>query len=181
MSIEGVTRGTKPAIDYADDRRGVSPASPSANAGEPAAPDKDAARARRDRLLRFGLPLLVITVLLVGWEAIVIVNDIPQYILPKPDVVATTIVSDWPILGPALVNTLIITFAALALATVGGVLIAIALTQSRIIEYSFFPIAVVLQVTPIVAIFPLINIYVENIFAKLLLCAWIGKNATIHA
>ena len=137
------------------------------------APDREAARRRWDRVLRFGLPALVVLAFLVGWDLIVVLNDIPPYILPRPGVVASTLVSDWPVLGPALVNTLIITLAALTLATVGGVALSIALTQSRIVEYSFFPIAVVLQVTPIVAIFPLINIYVENIFAKLLLCAWI--------
>lgn len=130
-------------------------------------------RERRDRVLRVALPVAVLTALLLGWEALVIAYAIPTYILPPPHLVATTLVKDWGTLLPSLVNTLTITLGALALATLGGVLIAIALTQSRIIEYSFFPIAVVLQVTPIVAIFPLINIYVENTYAKLLLCAWI--------
>ncbi len=138
-----------------------------------AAPNREAARQRREKALRIGLPLLVLAAFLIGWDLIVTVNEIPEYILPRPQVVAETLVSDWPVLGPALLNTLMITLAALFLATVGGVALSIALTQSRIVEYSFFPIAVVLQVTPIVAIFPLINIYVGNIFAKLLLCAWI--------
>jgi len=137
------------------------------------APDREAARQRRERFLRFGLPLLVVVAVVVGWDLIVVINEIPHYILPRPLTVLTTLWADWPILGPALANTLTITLAALFLATAGGVLIAIALTQSRILEYSLFPIAVVLQVTPIVAIFPLINIYVANIFAKLLLCAFI--------
>ncbi|WMS45145.1 ABC transporter permease [Acuticoccus sp. MNP-M23] len=124
-------------------------------------------------MLKIGLPLLVLAAFLIGWDMLVTINEIPQYILPRPQVVAQTLVTDWPILGPALLNTLMITLAALMLATLGGVALSIALTQSRIVEYSFFPIAVVLQVTPIVAIFPLINIYVGNIFAKLLLCAWI--------
>ncbi len=128
---------------------------------------------RNDTFLKVALPLLVVTLLVLGWDLVVLINDIPQYILPRPVNVASTIWSDWEILGPALVNTLTITLAALFLATVGGVAIAIGLTQSRIVEFSFFPIAVVLQVTPIVAIFPLINIYVPNIYAKLLLCAWI--------
>ena len=156
-------------VERMPDERQAEPA----RASEAPAPDREAIRRRWDRVLRFGLPALVVLAFLVGWDLIVVLNDIPAYILPRPGVVASTLVSDWPVLGPALVNTLIITLAALTLATVGGVALSIALTQSRIVEYSFFPIAVVLQVTPIVAIFPLINIYVENIFAKLLLCAWI--------
>ena len=60
-----------------------------------------------------------------------------------------------------------------ALAVVGGVGLAVLFAQSKWVEMSFFPFAIVLQVTPIVAIFPLINIYVDNQTAKLLLCAWI--------
>jgi NitT/TauT family transport system permease protein len=67
----------------------------------------------------------------------------------------------------------VITGLALTVATLGGVLLAVLFAQSRLVEYSLFPIAVVLQVTPIVAVFPLINIYVENTVAKLLICAWI--------
>ncbi|WP_108663418.1 ABC transporter permease [Acuticoccus kandeliae] len=130
-------------------------------------------RQRRDKRLRVGLPLVVLATLVLLWDALVVLNGIPTYILPRPWLVLATIVTDWPVLGPSLFNTLSITLLALLLATVGGVLLAIALTQSRIVEYSFFPIAVVLQVTPIVAIFPLINIYVGNDLAKILLCAWI--------
>lgn len=128
---------------------------------------------RADRWLRFVLPLIVLLAVLIGWDLTVRLNEIPPYILPGPIPVFQTLYTDWSVLGPSLINTLTITLLSLALATIGGVLLSIALTQSRIVEYSFFPIAVVLQVTPIVAIFPLINIYVPNIFAKLLLCAWI--------
>jgi len=132
-----------------------------------------ARRERRDRALRIGLPILVLATHPVAWDLVVVLNEIPSYILPRPGLVLSTIWTDWSVLGPSLFNTLTITLLALAFATVGGVLISIALTQSRIVEYSFFPIAVVLQVTPIVAIFPLINIYVASVVAKLLICAWI--------
>lgn len=141
--------------------------------GAAAAPTARQRAERRDRWLRIGLPILVCVVLLAGWDLIVVLNDIPHYILPRPGLVLSTLVSDWPVLGPSLGNTLIITMGALFLATVGGVLLAVGLAQSRVVEYSLSPIAVVLQVTPIVAVFPLINIYIANVFAKLLLCAWI--------
>lgn len=144
-----------------------------ADAAPISGPNKEDARIRRDRFLKYGLPVAVIIGLIALWAATVKINEIPHYILPGPDLVGATLVADWPILAPALINTLIITMAALFFATTGGVLLAIALTQSRIVEYSFSPIAVALQVTPIVAIFPLINIYVDNIFAKLVICGWI--------
>jgi NitT/TauT family transport system permease protein len=77
------------------------------------------------------------------------------------------------LLFSSLLNTLKITFLSLALAVVGGVGLSVLFTQSKWVEMSLFPFAIVLQVTPIVAIFPLINIYVDNQTAKLLLCAWI--------
>lgn len=139
----------------------------------PTAGPKERRRAAIDKTLKLTLPLVVLGALLFAWDSYVTANSVPAYILPRPGVVIDTLLADWGILWPALQNTLIITFGALGFATVGGVLLAIAFTQSRLVEYSLFPIAVVFQVTPIVAIFPLINIYVENIYAKLFLCAWI--------
>ncbi|MEM6846572.1 MAG: ABC transporter permease [Pseudomonadota bacterium] len=128
---------------------------------------------RLDAFLRIALPTAVIAGLIYLWQDYVTTNNVPHYILPSPARVLDALVEDRAMLLSGLVNTLVITFGALFLAVTLGVAIAIALTQSRLVEYSIFPIAVVLQVTPIVAVFPLINIYVENIYAKLLLCAWI--------
>ena len=128
---------------------------------------------RLDAFLRIALPTAVIGGLIYLWQDYVTTNNVPHYILPSPAQVLDALIEDRAMLLGGLVNTLIITFGALFLAVTLGVAIAIALTQSRLIEYSIFPIAVVLQVTPIVAVFPLINIYVDNVFAKLLLCAWI--------
>jgi NitT/TauT family transport system permease protein len=58
-------------------------------------------------------------------------------------------------------------------ATVGGVTLAILFTTSKWVEISFFPFAVILQVTPIISIAPLILIYVDNVYLALLICAWI--------
>ena len=61
----------------------------------------------------------------------------------------------------------------LALAVVGGVLLAMVFALSKWVELSLFPFAIVLQVTPIVAIAPLILIFIDSTTAALLLCAWI--------
>ena len=118
-------------------------------------------------------PLAIGVIVLVLWELLVRVKEIPYYILPGPLLVVTTLVRDWGTLYPSLIVTLAIASAALFVATVAGVLIAILFTQARWIERSLFPYAVILQVTPIVAIAPLIIIWVKNIPVALLICAWI--------
>jgi len=79
--------------------------------------------------------------------------------------------------GPSLVGslwvTLRVTLAALAAAALFGGAIALLFSRSRILELSLFPYAVILQVTPIVAIAPLIIIWVRQPFLALLVCAWI--------
>jgi NitT/TauT family transport system permease protein len=66
-----------------------------------------------------------------------------------------------------------ISIAALTVAVVLGVALAVMFAASKWIERSFFPYAVVLQVTPIVAIAPLIIIWVNDVKLSLLICAWI--------
>lgn len=128
---------------------------------------------RRQRWLRYALPALIGVLAVVGWDLIVRINHIPHYILPGPMRVAAAMVNDWSTLWPALLVTLRITFMALAVAVIGGVGLALLFAQSKWIEISFFPYAVVLQVTPIIAIAPLILIYVDNTHIALLICAWI--------
>ncbi|MBZ9846569.1 ABC transporter permease [Mesorhizobium sp. CA14] len=137
---------------------------------------EEARRARQERLERIGkwvLPLAIMVLAIVLWDRICVWNAIPQYILPRPGVVLQTLHSDAGLLFSSLLVTLRITFLSLLLAVIGGVGLAVLFAQSKWVEMSFFPFAIVLQVTPIVAIFPLINIYVDNQTVKLLLCAWI--------
>jgi NitT/TauT family transport system permease protein len=119
------------------------------------------------------LPVLTLLAVLAGWEALVRLAQIPHYTLPAPSLVAQTLWQNFPSLATSWWFTLKITFGALALAAVGGVLIAAVFALSRRLEVALFPIAVVLQVTPIVAIAPLILIYVASTTAALLLCAWV--------
>jgi NitT/TauT family transport system permease protein len=125
-----------------------------------------------ERLLRMVLPVVVLALGLLLWEAIVRINNIPPYILPSPGLVATTLIGDWSILSASLWVTLATTFEGLALAVVGGVGLALLFNQSRFLEFSLYPYAVILQVTPIVAIAPLLLIYLPQ-QAAVLACAWI--------
>jgi NitT/TauT family transport system permease protein len=155
-------------------------ATPSRRAPESVAPAQGATEAlasrrgaRAERILRVAAPVAIGVLALALWEAVVRINQIPHYVLPGPILVAQSLVQDWGTLFPSLLITLQITFMALAVATVGGVGLAILFTTSRWIELSFFPFAVILQVTPIISIAPLILIYVDNVHLALLICAWI--------
>jgi NitT/TauT family transport system permease protein len=123
--------------------------------------------------LRIAVPVLLFALALGGWEAFVRIRQIPHYILPAPSLIAVTL---WDNLGSLMGSwlfTMKITFGALLLAVVGGVLLAMLFALNRWVELSLFPFAIVLQVTPIVAIAPLILIFIDSTTAALLLCAWI--------
>ncbi|HEX3496819.1 MAG TPA: ABC transporter permease [Methylocella sp.] len=121
---------------------------------------------------RFGPPVLVFAGVLAAWEAYVRLRNVPAYILPSPSLVLETLFTDRSTLFPALLVTLETTFAALAAAVAGGVGLAILFTQWKWVERSFLPFAIVLQVTPIVAIAPLLLIYLEAP-AAVLACAFL--------
>ena len=123
--------------------------------------------------MRRAVPVLTLLALVAAWEALVRLAHIPHYTLPAPTLVVQTLVANFGSLAASWWFTLEITFGALLLACAGGVLIAAVFALSRPVEQALFPIAVVLQVTPIVAVAPLILIYVESTTAALLLCAWI--------
>jgi NitT/TauT family transport system permease protein len=118
-------------------------------------------------------PLAVGAVMLALWQAIVQIEEIPPYILPGPVAIAAALWTDGPSLLGSLLVTLRITLAALAAAALLGGAIALLFSLSRLLALSLFPYAVILQVTPIVAIAPLIIIWVQQPFLALLVCAWI--------
>jgi NitT/TauT family transport system permease protein len=126
-----------------------------------------------DRGLRIILPALIGIAALGAWDLIVRLNDIPHYILPGPALVLESLIEDWETLLGSLLVTLRITFSALAIAIVGGVGLAILFSLSPWIERSFYPFAVILQVTPVISIAPLILIYVDDTTTAQLICAWI--------
>lgn len=122
-------------------------------------------------LLRFAAPIGVAVVLLAAWQAAVVAWDVPAYIVPAPTRILATLWDDRALLAASLVVTASVALAALAVAVVAGVLTAFVFAQSRIIEASLLPYAILLQVTPIVAIAPLIIIWVADTRLALVLCA----------
>ena len=125
-----------------------------------------------ERALRIVLPILVLALIIACWHAVVQIFAIPPFVLPGPGLVLATLIADGPLLWQSLLVTLTLTFQGFLLAAVGGIALAIIFNQWRLAEYSFYPYAVILQVTPIVAIAPLLLIYLPQPLA-VLACAWI--------
>jgi NitT/TauT family transport system permease protein len=125
-----------------------------------------------DRALRIGLPVFMLALVLLAWDLGVRAFAIPPFVLPGPSLVLSTLIADGDLLWQSLLVTLITTFEGFLLAAIGGIGLAVLFSQSRLIEYSFYPYAVILQVTPIVAIAPLLLIYLPQPLA-VLACAWI--------
>ena len=130
------------------------------------------ARERRDRILRAVLPIVVLLLGIAAWELVVRIKGIPPYVLPAPGAILQTLFDDRDLLFQSLLVTLATTIEGFLLAAVGGVGLAVLFNQSRLVEYSLYPYAVILQVTPIVAIAPLLLIYLPQPLA-VLVCAWI--------
>ena len=130
-------------------------------------------RAKRERIMSIVMPIIVLCAAIGLWEFLVWYNEVPKYLIPAPSLIAQTLVTDGPSLMQSTWFTVKLTFYSLALAIIGGVLLGALFALSRPVEMSLFPFAVILQVTPVVAIAPLILIYVDSTFAALLICAWI--------
>ncbi len=122
--------------------------------------------------LRVLLPVVVLALGIALWELLVRVNDIQPYVLPAPSAVFQTLLSDWPVLSQSLAVTLLTTFEGFIAAAIGGVALALLFNQSKWLEYSLLPYAVILQVTPVIAVAPLLLIYLQQQTA-VIVCAWI--------
>jgi NitT/TauT family transport system permease protein len=126
------------------------------------------------RWLRLFAPLGMGVALLAAWEAVVRINNIPPYLLASPSVIAKTIVAEWSTLTPAWLVTLKTMLVALAAAVIVGVSAAAVFASSRVLQATLFPYAVMLQVTPLVAVAPFIVLWLnDRVWLAQVLCAWI--------
>jgi NitT/TauT family transport system permease protein len=125
-----------------------------------------------EKVLRILLPVIVAVAATAIWELVVRLNGIPPYVLPGPILVAQTLISDWGVLSQSLLATLSTTLEGFAAASVGGIALALLFNLSKPVQYSLFPYAVILQVTPVIAIAPLLLIYLPQQTA-VVVCAWI--------
>src|SRR5258708_11867564 len=126
------------------------------------APSPTGTRDLRIGWSRIVLPIVTLALGVVAWDLLVRVKDIPPFILPGPGLVAATVVSDWPVLWDSLLVTLATTFYGLALALARPVRLSSLFNQSRLIDHSLYPYAALLQVTPVLAVAPLLLIYLPQ-------------------
>ena len=120
---------------------------------------------------RFLPPMIMLVLLLLAWEISVVVAKVPPYILPAPSAVFASLIHDGGSLYRALFVTLRICFSALALASFSAFSLAILFAQSRWAERALFPLAVILQVIPIIAIAPFLLIYLPTSDLAVIICA----------
>jgi NitT/TauT family transport system permease protein len=118
------------------------------------------------------LPAIIFVIVMGGWEALVRIRQIPPYILPSPSLIAQTLVQDWPVLFSSLLTTLRTTLEGFIAASIGGAVLALLFSRSKWIETALFPYTVVLQVTPVIAVAPLLLIYLPQHLA-VVACAFI--------
>jgi NitT/TauT family transport system permease protein len=137
---------------------------------EPVVPAKPANGALR--AVRFVLPVVVFAAGLIAWELVVRIKQIPPYVLPAPSAVFLTLINDWAVLSQSLYTTLLTTLEGFVAASLGGIALALLFNQSKWVEYSLFPYAVILQVTPVIAVAPLLLIYLDQQTA-VVVCAFI--------
>ena len=128
-----------------------------------------------NRAAQIIIPIALGIAVLAAWQFLVRFYGVPHYVLPAPSDIWVAFLENFSSLMASLWTTLSITLIAMALAFAGSVLLAILFLQSRIIETALYPYAVILQVTPVIAIAPLILIWVglERIDTALLILAWI--------
>jgi NitT/TauT family transport system permease protein len=124
------------------------------------------------RLARILLPIVVLAAGVAAWELVVRLNHLPPYLLPGPVAVLRTLIVDWQVLFQSLLTTLQTTLEGFVAAGIGGIALALLFNRSKWLEYSLFPYAVILQVTPVIAIAPLLLIYLPQRTA-VIVCAWI--------
>jgi NitT/TauT family transport system permease protein len=111
-------------------------------------------------VLKYAIPTALGIAVLALWEFLVRHFNVPVFVLPAPSAIWTALVENFGSLMASLWTTLSVTIEAFVLAVLGGLALAILFAQSRAVENALYPYAVILQVTPVVAITPLILIWI---------------------
>ena len=104
-------------------------------------------------------PLLALALACVGWELWTRIAGVPVYIVPAPSVVFARLFGDLPFFIMHGAVTLGEALAGFALGTAVALVGATLMAHSRLIERSLYPIAILVKVTPVVAVAPLFVIW----------------------
>lgn len=121
------------------------------------------------------LPVFALIAALALWEYYVVANEVPKFVLPAPSAIWFALLDNLPLWGEAARSTLWVTIQALSAAALSGILFALGFSLSRTFEVTLYPFAVVLQVTPVIAIAPLVLIWVgiDNVERAQVIIAWL--------
>jgi NitT/TauT family transport system permease protein len=128
--------------------------------------------------------LAVFAGLLLLWQGLVVLLHLPPYMLPTPLAVATAVAGRFSSLAGSLLITSEEAAGGLAASIVAGLLIALLFAQFRWIRRMFYPYTILLQTVPILAVAPLILMWVGpgtlsvTIVAFIICLAPIIANAT---
>jgi NitT/TauT family transport system permease protein len=104
-------------------------------------------------------PLLLMAILLAAWELTCRILNVPVYLLPAPSAIGQALASGWPLLLASAWGTLSTALIGLLAAGLLACGLALAISLSPVLEDAVRPVAVTLQVTPLVAIGPLMTIW----------------------
>ena len=137
-------------------------------------PSFEPSRWSLSQILDRSSPLIAGIIFLLAWEWLIKVYNISKFILPPPSAIIDTLISERADLLVGLQYTATVTISAFVAAVVSGIFFGVLLTQNRRIENTFWPYAVMMQVTPVVAIAPLVIIWVglDRVWLAMLLLAW---------
>jgi NitT/TauT family transport system permease protein len=122
--------------------------------------------------LKWLLPLAFLVVIVALWEYCVDAGLTPQRVIPAPSEIGAAFFREWNTLGPAWLFTIEVTVEGFVLAVIGGVVLAVLFSMSRLVEYTLYPYAIILQVTPVLAIAPLLLVILSQ-STVLLICVWL--------
>jgi len=109
--------------------------------------------------VRRAAPLVFIGLLLAAWELACFATRTPVYFLPPPSAVAVALAENLPLLLASAWRTFLTALEGLAIASLIATVVALLGTLSITWERSFRPLAVALQVTPVVALAPLLQVW----------------------
>ena len=112
-----------------------------------------------NRALSVLAPLALVALLLAAWEVCCRIWAVPEYFLPPPSAIFTAFVQNAPLLATSAWRTLAMALQALAAATLFAGALALGTALSRTFDQAVRPLAFALQVTPVVAIAPLVVIW----------------------